>query len=899
VPTDVAEFERARAEGRPADALALRRGELLAGFDDDGNEAWSAWLRFERDRLRAQWREMALTLLEAATDAAAALDICARLLDADPLDEAAARAQIAWLARSGQAARAHQAYEAFVQKLDEELGLAPGVELEQLGASLDAPPKARPAAPLQRDDGFVGRSIELRRIAERLGDGRCRLLTLVGPGGVGKTRLARRVLDEMRPGQVDGGAFVPLDDVATCDEIGPRLARELGVRVSGHDVIEEIAAALRDRHMLVVLDNFEQLVSGAGQLQRLIDGCPRLALVVTSRVRLALPGEWVFPVEGLPCPGEEDQDRIEAFDAARLFVQSARRVQPALDVVAESPAIVDICRQVEGLPLALELAAGWTRVMSCREIAAELRRDSALLHAADAGGQGRHAGIDVVFAQSWQLLGAVERDAMARLSVFRGGFSVEAGRAVAGASLPVLAALVDKSLLGREDGRLRMHALVQELAARRLDDAGVKESAERAHAGYFHHRVAQAAGAVVQGERESLRWLEIDFENVRRAWSWLVAHGEVDKLAACGLTLYYFCDHLGRYREGLAMLEEALASPAVGEDKRLQPLLLARAAHFLFRQDRYAEAEASARRALEGARSAASHATRLQALKVLGSSCARVARFEEAKGFIRMALDLAPQDTDPHNAAALYGNLAICERHTGNPAAALKLTLEALGLERRAGDVGGEAASLDALGTLYYELGVPDAALTHLREALALCDRHGLARLRSVVLANLTDLSLAMNALGEAEDYAGRAIEFARAAGDRGLLSYLRLQLATLGVRRDDLATARSELAASLSLALALGSPNQQIACIMCFAEILHAQGEPDCALSVLHFAGGLLPRGSPGHARIGALLDEWKRADAAAPRWPGFERSELGLRIVAESGVAYAPLIAALRGPR
>jgi predicted ATPase/DNA-binding SARP family transcriptional activator len=901
--TDVAAFEDALRDGREADAIALRRGELLAGFDDDANEAWTAWLRFERDRLRALWRDAVLDRLDAATDAAAALGLSARLLDADPLDEAAARAQIAWLARSGQVARAHQAYDAFARRLDEELGLAPGVELERLRASLDAPPaappKARPVAPSPRDDGFVGRSIELRAIAERLGNGRCRLLTLVGPGGVGKTRLARRALEELQPGFADGGAFVTLEDVATPEEIGLRLARELGVRPRGADAIGAVVDALRERHQLLVVDNFEQVASGAAQLQRMVDGCPRLTIVATSRVRLGLPGEWVLPVDGLPCPEAEDHDRIDAFDAARLFVQSARRVAPAFSAAAEGAAIVDICRQVEGRPLALELAAAWTRVLSCEAIAAELRRDTALLHAPQAGAAGRHAGIDVVFAQSWQLLGAAERDALARLSVFRGGFTAEAGRAVAGASLPVLGALVDKSLLRKDDGRLQMHALVQELASRRLDDAGARESTERVHAGYFQRLVAQARDAVTQGEREALRWLATDFENVRRAWSWLAAHGTAGELAASDLTLYYFCDHLGRYGEGLALLNEALASRAVREDRRLQSLMLARAAHFLFRQDRYAEAEASARQALEGARGKAGSATRLQALKVLGSCHARVARFEEASRCIREALELAPEDTDPHNAGALYGNLSICERQMGNPQAALKLSLKALALERRAGDVGGEAAALSALGQLYYEMGEAKAAQAHLREALALCERHGLARLRGVVLANLADYSLAMNALEDAEDHAGRAMEFARAAGERGLQCFLGVQLATLAIRRGNPAAARAELAASLSLALSLRSPSLQTAGIACFAELLRAQGEPGCAFSVLRFAAGLVPPGSPGRLRIDPLLDRWRDAEAAAPPWPGLEAAEMAQRIVAESGVAYAPLIAALRAAR
>ena len=155
----------------------------------------------------------------------------------------------------------------------------------------------------------------------------------------------------------------------------------------------------------------------------------------------------------------------------RLFVQAAQRVEPALVPAVEAASIVDICRQVEGLPLALELAAAWTRVLSCDAIAAELRQGTELLHAVDAAHPARHASIEVVFDQSWRLLGAAERDALSRLSVFHGGFSPEAARAVAGAPLPVLGALADKSLLRKEESRIYLHPLVQQLAAARLGES--------------------------------------------------------------------------------------------------------------------------------------------------------------------------------------------------------------------------------------------------------------------------------------------------------------------------------------------------------------------------------------------------------------------------------------------
>ena len=196
----------------------------------------------------------------------------------------------------------------------------------------------------------------------------------------------------------------------------------------------------------------------------MLEAAPRLRIVVTSRVRLGLTTEWLLPLAGLPTPELEDESDAEAFDAVRLFIQAAQRVEPALVPSVEAAAIVDICRQVEGLPLALELAASWTRVLSCAAIAAELRRGTELLQAVDAAQPARHASMDVVFDHSWRLLTPVERDALARLSVFRGGFSAEAARAVAGASLPVLGALADKSLLRKDDARIYLHPLVNQFA---------------------------------------------------------------------------------------------------------------------------------------------------------------------------------------------------------------------------------------------------------------------------------------------------------------------------------------------------------------------------------------------------------------------------------------------------
>ena len=901
VPTDVAEFERARAEGRATDALALRRGELLAGFDDDGNEAWSAWLRFERDRRRAQWREMALARLAEDMDAGEAIGLAAQLLDADPLDEAALRVQLGWLARSGQSARARQAYREFVRRLDEELGLAPGVELRALhdglvtgGASV-SPPVAPSVA--GSDDSFVGRSVELRRIAEFLGRRRVRLLNLVGPGGAGKTRLARRALDELAPGFPGGAAFVALEDVDDAVEAPARIAQALGLKLRRNvAAIDDVLAHLRERSALLVLDNLEQLGGCAPLLERLLEACPALAIVATSRVRLGLPAEQVLPLEGLPCPEAEDADRLEAFDAARLFVRAAQRVEPAFLPAAEAEAIVDICRQVEGLPLALELAAAWVRLLSCEAICAELRSGVDLLRARDSEQPGKHAGIDVVFDHSWRLLAPVERNTLARLSVFRGGFTAEAARAVASAALPVLGALVDKSLLRKDGARLSLHPLVLELAAQRLPDGSEREAATRAHADYFHRLLATLQGPLAKGDRHALQAIDAEFDNVRRAWHESVASNDPAGLADSATALVRYVDMRARQKEGLAILREAFAGPRFAADPELRALLLSQVAHLAYRLDRYAEAEADAARAVELAGGARAGFAKTQALVVLASCALRQGRLADARDRYRQLLAMADSRDDPAARAAELDNLALVEKALGNFDEGLRMSLEALALFRRIGDAAGQARCLSNLSMHYVARRDYAIAATHLREALSLSERHGLVAVRCMVLANLAEVSTNLGDLEAAAGYANKALEVAEASGDRGTEAHIRLQLVTLALHRGDLAGARAELAASLTLASAMGRPLLKLLGIHFLGELLAAQREPGCARLLMTFASAHPAMPAAEREELRERLAKVPGDGVPLPAWPGLDLDELVQCGILEAPLEHAPLIARLR---
>jgi predicted ATPase/DNA-binding SARP family transcriptional activator len=894
--TDVAAFDAALAAGRADEALALVRGELLAGFDDGQSEAWTQWLRFERERVRGAWRGAALERA-GSLDAPAAVALSARLLEADPLDEAALGAHLDALSRDGQTGAARQAYRRFAERLAEELGIEPGAQLRAQHEALSAP--LRVAPPAARDDGFIGRAVELQRIADLLARDECRLLCLIGPGGAGKTRLATRALHTLDEARfADGALLVELEDATTVAQFGQRLADALGIR-AGHDALRAATAALAARQALVVLDNFEPLAEHAAALiEPLLAAAPRLKLLVTSRVRLAVAGEWSMPLEGLPFPEPEDEDRAEAFDAVRLFVRAAQRVEPTLSLAAERAAIIDICRQVDGLPLALELAAAWTRLLSCPAIADELRRGLELLQTQDASHPARHASIGVVFDESWRRLAPAEQCALARLSIFRGGFTVEATRAVIGAALPVLGALADKSLLRKNGPRLVLHPLLQQLAAAKLDDEGdaARSAVEAAHAKYFHAWLQRLWRASEDGQAQALAAIETDFENCRQAWAVAIALGDGDALARSAPTLLNFIENRARFEDGLALWRQALDSRPAPEG--LNSLLRSQAALIEMRLARYDDAKASASRALEATtRGELDRDARYQSLSVLAGCALATGSYDEARRLFLRALALARARATPHDVAGTLENLGIASKRLGRYEESLRLQLDALAEHRRIGDGASEAMCLSNLASLEMFMDDSEAAAGHLREGLVLAERHGLTSTQAFARANLTELAFKSGDLTEARSQAERALEIAHSAGIRALVGWLEIQLSRLAARCGEHEVARSYLAAGTELALALGAPALKAAALLAVAEAVEAQGHAQAARRILAFG---VDQGSLSAPDRDELRAEWARRASPTdpdPAWPGFLLDGVLNRVVIERELAYAPLVAALRG--
>jgi predicted ATPase/transcriptional regulator with XRE-family HTH domain len=404
---------------------------------------------------------------------------------------------------------------------------------------------------------LVGRERELAATCRLLGDPECRLLTLIGPGGVGKTRLAIAVASACSPLFADGVYFVPLASLSSPAYIETAIASALGLSLSGAATPRaQLLRFVQTKALLLVLDNLEHLLDGAGLLAEILEHASRVKLLVTSRERANLYGEWAVEVEGLPISSERWSDIVQDSSAVALFAQRARQAQADFEMSAEErPWIHRICQLVEGMPLGIELAAAWVRVLPCSDIARKIERNLDFLATTVRDAPERHRSMQAVFDHSWRLLSDEERRVLHRLSVFRGGFRREEAEPVAGASLAVLASLSDKSLLHHsEHGRYDLHEFVRQYAGDYLAMSGDEMETRRRHARAYLALAEQAEPALLWRKTVEQPWrlrLEHETHNVRAALEFCqsdAAQTEEALRLVAALGRFWYLD--GRWDEG-------------------------------------------------------------------------------------------------------------------------------------------------------------------------------------------------------------------------------------------------------------------------------------------------------------------------------------------------------------
>lgn len=822
VPTDVRDFELAQQEGRVADALACGGAVLLDGWDDLANPAWSEWLDAQRAAHAQRWQRATRARLGQLSPADAA-GFARQLLETDPLDEDAIVALLAAQDGSAPPEQQHEAYRRYADRLRDELGVEPSLRVRaRLAGRTPAPPAAADPG-----DGFVGRTHELQELSALLARPECRLLSIVGPGGIGKSSLAKQALRRLAPLAGGDTLWIPLDDLGGVEPVVARLAAELQlVPGPAQDPLQAVCRALAARRVHLVFDNGEHLAGLPHLVDRLLADVPTLTVITTSRARLGVKGEWLMPLQGLP-----------ADDAARLFGIAALAMQPGFDAVRDRDAIQRVVALVGGLPLALLLAAQWCRLWPVAQIAAEIEHSLDVLDTGDDGEERpEHRSVRATFEPSWRWLAPREQAALSELTVFVGGFERDAARDIAGATWPLLAALVDKSLLQVDDGRCALHPLVRRFAAERLAPERAA-TAWRRHGEYFHRLLAQSAGAVELGDRAALDHIGRELENCRQAWRWAVATGAHAALAASTLPLMRFFELRGRTAEGVALLSE-LPPDDRGDAAALaaQASVGAAVAHLLFRMYRLDDAAERARRAIKQARTAGPRPALLMGLQVLANCQFMRGRTAEAMRIFEQSLRQAQAAGDRLGIATAIGGLAMVEARLGHMERSRERMVDVLALHRELGNWHRIPTIQNNLSALHAGRGEWEESRRFALEGLAASQAHGIAQVRPHLLLNLASAQFALGETEAAARTVQQALADAREMSNRAAETTALMHAVRIAVRQGRCHEARERLHEAVVVSAGLQGSAVQLDIVFAYAKILAAEGRAADAAGLLRY---------------------------------------------------------------
>ena len=651
--------------------------------------------------------------------------------------------------------------ELYVDRLDRS-SLKPAAETRSTSPTT-TPPINLPASPTP----LVGREPELAALSRLLHDQQCRLLTLLGPGGIGKTRLAIESASRHQELFPNGICFVPLASLNSSTYLVPAIADALGFTFQGQ--IEpriQLLNHLRQQVVFLVLDNAEHLLDGVGLFAEILEGASKVKLLVTSRERLNLQGEWVFEVQGLPVPPTDQAGRAEEYSAVALFVQSARRAKVGFELGdGERPAVVRICQILEGMPLGIELAAAWVSLLACEAIADEIEKSLDFLISNMRDIPERQRSLRAAFDHSWSLLSADERRVLCQLAVFQGGFEREAAEQVACANLPTLLALVSKSLVHRsESGRFDLHEVVRQYALSYLADDPQSEAARDRHCDYYLTMLRDRENALKgSAQREAIRELIDEIDNVLAAWDWAVKREKFVSIEGALRSYALLCDLGGWLHQGVEQLELVVqALRARSEDNEWQKILgqaLTQQGDLLFRQGYFDQAMIRFEESLSILRPFGDPALMVGPLIFGTAIMHHSGEIERAQSRLDEGLACAQAAGDQWFTAYALFNQGFSASLLGRYAEGYQQMLTGLDMWRALGDSRYTALALNFMSPTAIHLGRLEEVQAFLEESLALCtqvgDRWGMGN----AYRNMGLAALAQDNIAEAQSLINKSLE--------------------------------------------------------------------------------------------------------------------------------------------
>ncbi len=678
---------------------------------------------------------------------------------------------------------------------------------------------------------FIGREREAATVVGFLRREEVRLLTLTGPGGVGKTRLGLQVAAELSDDFTDGVFFVNLTPISDPEFVVPTIAQALGLReVAGQPLLEHLKGELQQKQLLLLLDNFEQVVSAVSQVTDLLAVCPKLKVLVTSREVLHVRAEHEFAVPSLALPDPTHLPELAAlshYAAVALFLQQAQAVKPDFNVTpVNARAIAEICVRLDGLPLAIELAAVRIKLLPPQALLARLGQRLAVLTGGAKDVPARQQTLRNTIEWSYQLLDAAEQRLFRCLSVFVNGCTLEAAEAVCGAGgdasdamagsvLDGVASLIDKSLLQqpeqeRDEPRLVMLETIREYGLEVLAACGEMEAIRQAHA-EFYLRLAKEAEPGLKGPQQAM-WLarlEREQDNLRAALSWFIEHGEAESaLHFCG-SLWWFWRLRGYWSEGRRWSESALGPSRVGEPTVARARALWIAGDLAYYQDDYLIARSLLEESVMLCRTLGAEKDLSMALGTLGALIYEHGDSIRARPLLEQSEKLCRRLGSDWELSYFLRKLARYAAHTGELKQAVEYAQESLTLAQKLGDKSLIATTLSTLGDIAARQDELTQAIAYNQESLVLARELGDKLLVALALNNLGYFTALQGDLTLAA-YAQEGYARMRELGDRtDIRKYIVKTLHTVGyvtARQGKLSQAKTWYREGLSLAQEIGS---------------------------------------------------------------------------------------------